>query len=159
VATVSSTSDDASASTPPEVDADWELASLLVASARLVNKNVARTSSVGVSNARYELLRVLASGEPQRMGRVAERLAVTPRAVTELSDALEREGLIVRRVDPRDRRSHLLELTERGVAVLGSVGRERVERARHLLAALAPWERAALGGLLAKVVANGDTDE
>jgi len=46
-----------------------------------------------------------------RMGDLAERLGVAARTVTDLVDALERDGLLVRRPDPADGRATLLELT------------------------------------------------
>jgi DNA-binding MarR family transcriptional regulator len=46
-----------------------------------------------------------------RMGDLAERLGVNPRTVTDLVDGLERDGLLMRRPDPADRRATLLDLT------------------------------------------------
>ncbi len=46
-----------------------------------------------------------------RMGDLAAALSITPRTVTTLVDALEKDGLLVRLPDPTDRRATLLELT------------------------------------------------
>jgi DNA-binding MarR family transcriptional regulator len=62
------------------------------------------------------------------MGDIAEMLDVTPRTVTGLVDNLERDGLVRRVDDPRDRRSVYAELTDKG--------RERVQ---------AVWRDAAAG--------------
>jgi len=48
-----------------------------------------------------------------RMGDLAERLGVAARTVTDLVDGLERDGLLLRREDPADRRATLLDLTPR----------------------------------------------
>ena len=48
-----------------------------------------------------------------RMGDLATRLGVAPRTVTDLVDGLERDGLLVRKPDPTDRRATCLELTAR----------------------------------------------
>lgn len=45
-----------------------------------------------------------------RMGDLADRLGVAPRTVTDLVDGLERDGLLLRRPDPADRRATLLDL-------------------------------------------------
>lgn len=51
-----------------------------------------------------------------RMGDLSSALGVTARNITTIVDALEREGLLVRKPDPTDRRAILLELTEKGHA-------------------------------------------
>ena len=48
-----------------------------------------------------------------RMGDLSSALGVTARNITTIVDALEREGLLMRKPDPTDRRAILLELTER----------------------------------------------
>jgi DNA-binding MarR family transcriptional regulator len=59
-----------------------------------------------------------------RMGDLAAQLGVAARTVTDLVDGLEREGLLTRRPDPRDRRATLIEL--------GPSARERWEQVRAL---------------------------
>ena len=50
------------------------------------------------------------------LGDLSSALGVTARNITTIVDALEREGLLVRKPDPTDRRAILLELTEKGHA-------------------------------------------
>jgi DNA-binding MarR family transcriptional regulator len=84
----------------------------------------------GLSDGRFQVLVRLQHMPEGRMtmGDIAEMLDVTPRTVTGLVDNLERDGLVRRVDDPRDRRSVYAELTDKG--------RERVQ---------AVWRDAAAG--------------
>src|SRR5579871_2496301 len=72
-----------------------------------------------LSMPRAHLLLMVAEAGSVRMGDLSRVLGVTPRNVTTLVDAIEKEGLIVRRPDPGDRRAILLELSEGGNALMG----------------------------------------
>jgi DNA-binding MarR family transcriptional regulator len=49
-----------------------------------------------------------------RMGELSRRMMVTGGNVTGITDQLEKDGLVVRDIDPRDRRSFRVRLTEQG---------------------------------------------
>jgi DNA-binding MarR family transcriptional regulator len=51
-----------------------------------------------------------------RLTELARRANITPQAMGELVDDLERLGFVTRRPDPEDRRAKLIALTPRGVA-------------------------------------------
>jgi DNA-binding MarR family transcriptional regulator len=55
-----------------------------------------------------------------RLSTIAERANITPQAVGELVDDLERLGYVVRRPDPDDRRAKRIVLTERGRACVAA---------------------------------------
>jgi DNA-binding MarR family transcriptional regulator len=84
----------------------------------------------GLSEGRFQILIRLQSFPEGRttMGELAEMLDVSPRSVTGLVDNLERDGLVRRVDDPKDRRSIYAEITDQG--------RERVK---------ALWRDAAVG--------------
>ncbi len=77
----------------------------------------------GLTFARYEALVLLSFSRrgalPLRV--VGERLMVHPTSVTNIIDRLERQGMVVRRPNPGDRRGRLAEIT--------GLGRSVVERA------------------------------
>ncbi|QOC91807.1 MarR family winged helix-turn-helix transcriptional regulator [Micromonospora craniellae] len=74
----------------------------------------------------YQVL-VAADREPARnQGAVAEELGIDRTVLTYLIDDLERDGLVVRRPDPVDRRSRLVTLTD--------AGRDAARRRREALA-------------------------
>ncbi|WP_404477201.1 MarR family winged helix-turn-helix transcriptional regulator [Novosphingobium sp. BL-52-GroH] len=76
-------------------------------------------SEQGASLARTKMLIVIQSeGGTLRAADIADRFGITPRTVTEAVDGLEREGLVVRRPDPEDRRAKRLEITPAGEAAI-----------------------------------------
>ncbi len=66
---------------------------------------------VRLSGPRLHILIAVEQAKRLRMGDVASALGITPRTVTTLVDGIERDGLIRRVLDPKDRRATLLELT------------------------------------------------
>ncbi|MFD9739654.1 MarR family winged helix-turn-helix transcriptional regulator [Umezawaea sp. NPDC059074] len=112
-----------------------------------------RLAPLGFTLAQSRALEVIARfGEtPPRMVDLAERLHVVPRAVTPLVDALEAADLVRRRVDPANRRSMLLELTERGVETRELFRAARVDAAASLFAPLSGEEQGVLRELLEKI--------
>ena len=55
-----------------------------------------------------------AAGEPLRIGEIANRMQVEGPHVTRQVQALEKDGLVERVVDPADARARLIALTSRG---------------------------------------------
>jgi DNA-binding MarR family transcriptional regulator len=71
----------------------------------------ASVAKAGESVPRLQLLYELHCNGPRKMADLAETLAVTPRAVTTLVDALEAEDLVRRSAHPTDRRITMVEIT------------------------------------------------
>lgn len=71
----------------------------------------------GLSVPRMRLLGELAFHGPLRMNELAHEMGVTPRTMTTMVDALDREGLVERRPDPDDRRAVVVTLSEAGRAL------------------------------------------
>src|SRR5947209_16871651 len=69
-------------------------------------------------------------------GRVADALGVSRTTVTGLLDRLEAEGLLTRAIDPSDRRSLVLTLTEKGRELVGQIYGNRRAPIEAALAAL-----------------------
>lgn len=80
----------------------------------------------GLSEGRFQILVRLQHFPDGRttMGELADMLEVSPRTVTGLVDNLERDGLVRRVDDPKDRRSVYAELTEQGRERLKGVWRD-----------------------------------
>ena len=92
--------------------------------------------------------------EPLTPSQISERVLVAAATMTATLDLLERRGWVVRRPNPADRRSVLVEITEEGRAATDRLlpGIRAVERS--VMSALTQDERAHLLDLLAKVLAR-----
>jgi DNA-binding MarR family transcriptional regulator len=73
----------------------------------------------GLPGSSAATLVVLERDGEQRLGELAERLAVDPSVVSRQVAALTRMGLAARRSDPVDRRAQLLGITDAGRADAG----------------------------------------
>jgi DNA-binding MarR family transcriptional regulator len=80
-------------------------------------------AELGLSHGEVNALAQLEPGSPRS---VAQLLAATGQRASTLTgvlDRLERRGLVERRLNPRDRRSFTVELTNAGAAAAGLVGK------------------------------------
>ncbi|MDF2639610.1 MAG: hypothetical protein K0R64_2594 [Novosphingobium lindaniclasticum] len=80
-----------------------------------------RMRTQGASLAQLKLLSLIQRSGPLRSTDIADALGQAPRTVTEAVDGLERDRLVVRTPDPRDRRAKRISLTEEGKAVIRDV--------------------------------------
>ena len=82
---------------------------------------------------------------------LAERMGMLPSRLVALVDVLEEKGLVERRQDPDDRRTHALHLTEMGWEVAQTISRIGMEVDSEVCAALSTEEKAQLTGFLARI--------
>lgn len=68
----------------------------------------------GLTNGQFSLLMSLNRPDPPALGPVAALLAMDRTTLTAALKPLERNGLVASRPDPKDRRSRLLILTDKG---------------------------------------------
>lgn len=99
----------------------------------------------GTSLTSRTLLAVLDRDGPAQLSGLAGIICVTPPVISQLVGRMEREGLVVRRVDPADRRVTLVDITE-----AGRVLRVEQRQSQHALVAevldtLSPEDEVALG--------------
>ena len=73
---------------------------------------------LGLTNGQFSLLMSLNRPRPPAIAPVAQLLGMNRTTLTAALKPLERDGLVAIEVDPEDRRSRLLRLTEAGHAVL-----------------------------------------
>lgn len=83
----------------------------------------------GLTNGQFSLLMSLNRPEPPSLGPVARLLAMDRTTLTAALKPLERNGLVASRPDPKDRRSRLLVLTDKGHTAL--IAAAPVWRATH----------------------------
>ena len=128
------------------------LFTFLDVSDRLYERLAMALARVGLSYAKYEVLKHLRDAhEPVTLGALAEGQRCARSNITQLVDRLESEGLVRRVDDPTDRRAIRAELTEEG-AVLLEEGATQIDLVRaEFAASFSARERLELGRLLAKI--------
>jgi DNA-binding MarR family transcriptional regulator len=94
--------------------------------------------------AQVELLQSLAESSPARVGDLASRLRLAPSTVSGLIGQMMNGGLVVRGVDPADRRAAVVELSELGRAQLTDWHGAHRSRIAAALGELDPEDRAAI---------------
>lgn len=77
-----------------------------------------RARTYGASLAQLKVLMLVDRSGSLRSADIVEALAQAPRTVTEAIDGLERDGLVLRRPDPSDRRAKRITLTQKGQGVV-----------------------------------------
>jgi MarR family transcriptional regulator, transcriptional regulator for hemolysin len=115
--------------------------------ARLLRKEFeqrARAGALGLTRAQASVLAYLARQEGINQAALAQILEVEPITLARLLDRLQAAGFIERRPDRRDRRAHLLYLTEAAYPLLDRIFALAAEVREDALAGVAEADRALL---------------
>jgi DNA-binding MarR family transcriptional regulator len=102
----------------------------------------------GLRTAHLMLLTLLRDHGAASQAGLAEALRLDPSNLVGLLNELERRELVTRRHHPEDRRRHIVELSDAGIAELQCTEARLAMIEDRVLGALAPEERAALHDLL-----------
>jgi DNA-binding MarR family transcriptional regulator len=112
------------------------------------------SAAVGLSFVKVKALRrLLVRSMPMR--ELAAELVTDKPYVTQIVDALEKRGLVVRTVDPQDRRCRIVSLTEQGREA-AQLSEEILTRPPAFLDVLSDEDLGALTRILAKLPLTGD---
>jgi DNA-binding MarR family transcriptional regulator len=103
-------------------------------------RHLARGSSLTSRN----VLAALATEGPSRLTALAAATGIAQPAMTQLVGRLERDGLVVRLIDPEDARATLVAITDAGRAVRDELHQSAHERMAGLLDRLSADEQATL---------------
>ena len=98
----------------------------------------------GLSAPRLSALSVVVFGGPLTLGELARAEQVKPPTMTRIVTGLEKEGLVKRKGDPRDRRLTRIEATPKGHKVLAAGRARRVEKLAIAVRRMEKKERAEL---------------
>lgn len=122
------------------------LAALRLAANRVHTAMERWTESHGLSESRLRVLMALYYSPEHRrpLGELAEMVGVVPRTMTDVVDVLERDRLIRRAPDPKDRRSVHAQLTEAGLKKLETIRRDAVSQQTAIFASFKPDQLAEL---------------
>jgi DNA-binding MarR family transcriptional regulator len=105
-------------------------------------------SGCGLSMARTKVLTRLKEDGPTRQNVLATSFGMAPHSITDIVDALERQGLAERRPDATDRRAKLVAITAAGEACLGVANATRQRLLTQIFGSLGEADRATLIRLL-----------
>lgn len=119
------------------------------AAIRLLRRVRAEDPVTGLTPARLSALSVLVFRGPTTLGELASAEQVSAPTMSRLASALEADGYVVRRPDPRDGRAVLLRATPAGARVLEEGRARRLRHLEELLAHLDERERATLAQAVA----------
>ena len=111
----------------------------------------------GLQAGEFDVLATLRrSGQPYALTPTAlyEATMVTSGAMTNRLDRLEKANLILRGPHPNDRRGIVVQLTEKGLALIDEALTAHVANEHEILAGLSSAERETLAQLLEKLIAN-----
>ncbi len=111
----------------------------------------ARLKPLGLEQRQAGMLARLAANEGQSQQAIAAMMGINPTRMVFLVDELEKLGLVERRRNPADRRSHALHLTGRGRAALDQVRVVTAEHEKRMSAGLTGAERGELISLLRRL--------
>src|SRR6516162_6992898 len=101
-----------------------------------------RLKPLGLEQRHAGMLIRLAENDGRSQQAIAELMGVNPTRMVFLTDELEKLGLVERRRNPADRRSHALHLTKAGTAMLARVREVTAAHEADITAGLSEAERA-----------------
>jgi DNA-binding MarR family transcriptional regulator len=123
----------------------------LLESHNLMLAEIRRRLAGAATMPRFDLLANLEREDGQTLAALSRRMLVTAGNLTGLVDRAERDGVVQRRADPRDRRLSRVFLTAKGRALITEVLPLHATHVGELVAALDPAERRELRRLLGKL--------
>jgi DNA-binding MarR family transcriptional regulator len=127
----------------------WLLNQAALRANRIVGE---RFDAEGLRRSHFSLLVSLDEGGPDSQAALGRRLSIDRSDMVAVINDLERDGLVARARDERDRRRNVIRLTPAGKRALGRLDARVEEAQAALLAPLSATERRTLEKLLARVV-------
>lgn len=129
-------------------DKDLDLGDL---TAQIAGQIRRRSKKLPLAPHQTRALRIIVAGD-LRPARLAEQLGVTPRAVTDVVDALTDQGLVSTGPDPADRRAKVISASTRGHDYLEATRAARAEISAEMFGVLSPSEQDTLRAMLERVL-------
>ena len=124
-------------------DVTREVLAVLPLLNRIVGAEVRREAGEDTTIGQFRVLAHLAEG-PLTLSVLAKRRRVSLQSMSELAQTLVERGWIARTPDPTDRRQHLLQLTDSGLAHYQRTQEMTIRQLAPLLAQLSADEMAAV---------------
>jgi DNA-binding MarR family transcriptional regulator len=123
----------------------------LLESHNLMLSEIRRRLADAATMPRFDLLANLVRQDGQTLAALSRRMLVTAGNLTGLVDRAERDGVVERRADPRDRRLSRVYLTDKGRELIDGLLPVHADHVTELLSGLEAGERRELRRLLGKL--------
>lgn len=104
----------------------------------------------GLTPAQFGVLEALYSKGDLKINELIEKILTTSGNITVVIKNLEKEGLIQRKVDLKDKRSCIIALTDKGKERIESILPKHIENIRGIFAILSDEEKTVLKNILKK---------
>lgn len=98
------------------------------------------TNGCQISHTQLGLLFAINHRQPISFNELARLLYLTPGAVSQLAESLDKQGLIERQTDPADRRRQVLHVSEKGKELLRTIEKRRTEVMKNVMKDLSDTE-------------------
>jgi DNA-binding MarR family transcriptional regulator len=106
----------------------------------------------GLSTAQMHTIEIVGHGVSLQMKELARKTGVTTGTLTVMVDRLEEQGLLQRTPHETDRRSWLIELTEKGKVLFGQHQQYHLRLTEEITSALSSEEQEMFSAILEKIV-------
>lgn len=117
-----------------------------------VNKNIYPIfKKENITEAQFYVLELLYHKGDLKIKEIVEKTFSSGGTMTVIIDNLEKEQLIIRKSDPKDRRASLISITEKGYSVVEKVFSNHIENLEKVLGVLGKSEKENLIELLKKL--------
>lgn len=148
----------------PDLDTEpMALIGRLMRLSALLSEEMGRTfARHGLNGASFDMLAtLLRSGPPHALSpnQLLETMMVTSGTMTNRIDQLEKDALVTRVKNPDDKRSVLVQLTDKGRKIVDAAVTDHVETQKKLVADLSEGERGKLNALLQTYLAVFEEDQ
>ena len=104
----------------------------------------------GLTPAQFGVLEALYNKGDLKINELIEKILTTSGNITVVIKNLEKEGLIQKNADPKDKRSCIVSLTDKGKQYIEAVLPKHIDNIRDIFAILSDEEKSVLKGILKK---------
>lgn len=118
-----------------------------------------RMAEQGASLARTKVLMFLDRNGPTRATDIADLFGLAPRTITESIDRLERDGLLKREPDEKDRRVKRISITDQGRKAIAATEPLRMKLVEQVFGVLSTQERQQLQAIVSRLTEAVDAEE
>jgi len=98
------------------------------------------TDGCKVSHTQLGLLFAINHLQPISFKELAVKLSLTPGAVSQLAESLDKQQLIERQTDPKDRRRQVLRISQKGKGLLKTIEKRRAQVMQNVMKDLSDAE-------------------